>query len=131
MNQLNRNEIKLSFSEPTYHIDLANNVVVCILECTPKVPNIIDWSMWNMTGKNLPVKYTTKGVARLSPNDEFNENVGMKVALAKAENKAYAMLGDDIRHYMEGVTKAVEISKDFFYKATKVLTHNAEYLKKF
>ena len=126
-----RNEIKLSFKEPKYHIDLANKVVVCILEGQPKVPDTIDWTMWNFTNNHMPAKYVTKAVARLTPGDEFDENIGMKVSLAKAENKAYEMLCSDIKKYLDGVSRAIMQGRDFLYKAANVMEHNIKYIDKF
>lgn len=126
-----RNEIKLSFEEPKYHIDLANKVVVCILESKPLIPQSIDWTSWSFTKTNFPEKYIAKGVARLNPDDEFDENIGMKVALAKAENKAYLMFGTDIDKYQKCMMKSFIACKDFLHKASKFIEHNNEYLKKF
>ena len=126
-----RNEIKLSFGEPKYHIDLANKVIVCVLECQPLLPQEIDWTAFNFMNEYFPAKYTVKGIARLNPDDEFDENIGMKVALAKAENRAYLMLGRDINRYQKCMTKTFIACKDFLYKAHKFLEHNDEYLKKF
>lgn len=126
-----RNEIKLSFSEPKYHIDLANKVVVCVLTCQPLLPEQIDWTAYNFMNEYFPVKYVAKGVARLNPDDTFDESIGMKVALAKAENRAYVMLGDDLRKYVRNLNKAATMCRDFLYKANRFLEHNDEYLKKF
>lgn len=126
-----RNEIKISFDEPKYHIDLVNKVVVCILKGVPKLPNAIDWTSCSFTDSYFPDKYIAKGVARLNPGDIFDEEKGMKVALAKAENKIYSMLGDDLKDYMTGVKRIEKQCKDFLYKATKVISHNDLYLAKF
>ena len=128
-----RNEIKISFEEPKFHIDRANKVVVCILEGTPLYPKAIDYTFSIITD----LHYTdidnikVKAIAKLSPNDNFNENIGMKVALAKAENKAYETVCLRLKEYMKGLNKITEQCKDFFYKSANVLEHNDKYLEQF
>ena len=126
-----RNEIKISFNEPKFHIDEVNKVVVCVLECQPLLPRAIDWTGFNFTDTCFPAKYIVKGVARLNPTDEFDPNVGMKVSLAKAENRAYNTLGIMIKDYLTGLNKAYDQCKDFLWKAANVIEHNEKYLEQF
>ena len=126
-----RNEIKISFKEPKYHIDRANKVIVCILEGEPQLPTAIDYTTHNFVNKWIAVPFTTKGVARLSPNDDFDEKIGMKVALAKAESKAYETVGTQLKEYVKNVNKAIEQCKDFFWKSANVIEHNDKYLEQF
>ena len=126
-----RNEIKISFNEPKFHIDEINKVVVCVLECQPLLPQAIDWTGFNFTGEYLPAKYVVKGIARLNPTDEFDPNIGMKVSLAKAENRAYNTLGVMIKDYLTGLNKAYDQCKDFLWKAANVIEHNEKYLEQF
>ena len=72
-----------------------------------------------------------KAVARLSPDDNFDENIGMKVALAKAENKAYEQVCVNLKEYMRSINTVIEQCKDFFYKSANVIEHNDKYLSKF
>ena len=126
-----RNEIKISFKEPKYHIDQVNKVVVCVLEGEPQLPQNIDYTTHNFIDKWLGVPFTTKGVARLNPDDKFDVNIGMKVSLAKAENKAYEYVGVQLKDYLAGLNKAYEQCKDFLWKSANVIAHNDEYLKQF
>lgn len=126
-----RNEIKLSFEEPKYHIDLANKVVVCLLKGKPLLPRAIDYSSWGVRGETFPDTYETKGIARLSAEDVFDEVIGMKVALAKAENEAYKALSLDLKNYMLNINKVINQCKDFFWKSANVIGHNEDYLKQF
>ena len=126
-----RNEIKLSFDEPKYHIDLANKVVVCVLHCQPLIPQEIEWTAFNFIGSHFPAKYVAKGVARLNPDDTFDEKIGMKVALAKAESKAYLMFGKDVNNYVTNAMKSFVACQDFLYRASRFINHNEEYLNKF
>lgn len=128
-----RNEIKISFYEPKYHIDRANKVVVCILEGDVKYPSSIDYTTSTIT-KYTHLDFdrvTVKAVAKLSPGDEFDENIGMKVALAKAENKAYEQVCTNLKEYMRNINTIIEQCKDFFYKSANVIEHNDKYLEQF
>lgn len=126
-----RNEIKISFGEPKYYIDQVNKVVVCILEGEPLFPEAIDHTTFNFINCWLSKIYTSKGVAKLSPGDEFDPNIGMKVALAKAESKMYEIVGTMLRNYVTGLNKALNQCKDFLWKSANVIEHNDEYLKQF
>lgn len=126
-----RNEIKLSFEEPKYHIDQVNKVVVCVLECQPLLPRDLDWTGFNFMGEHFPVKYTVKGVARLNPSDSFDPSIGVKVSLAKAENKAYETMGVMLKDYLKGLNKAYDQCKDFLWKTANVIEHNEKYLEQF
>lgn len=126
-----RNEIKISFEEPKYHIDQVNKVVVCILTAKPLLPNDINYTAYQFIGGWVDEKFTTKGIARLNPEDEFDINIGMKVSLAKAENKAYETVGVMLKDYLKGLNKAYEQCKDFLWKSANVIEHNDEYLKQF
>lgn len=128
-----RNEIKISFKEPKYHIDNANKVVVCVLEGEVKYPKAIDYTFGTITKYNYMdiEEVKVKAVAKLSPGDNFDENIGMKVALAKAENKAYEQVCINLKEYMKSINVIVEQCKDFFYKSANVIEHNNKYLEKF
>lgn len=128
-----RNEIKISFNEPKFHIDRANKVVVCILEGKPQYPKRIDYTLTTVTDLRWDDIDTikVKAIAKLSPDDDFDENIGMKVALAKAENKAYTHVCLILKEYMKSINKIVEQSKDFFYKSANVIEHNDKYLEQF
>ena len=128
-----RNEIKISFKEPKFHIDKANKVVVCILEGTPHYPKAIDYTFTTITDlMYIDVnEITVKAIAKLSPGDEFDENIGMKVALAKAENKAYEQVCTNLKDYMRSINTIIEQCKDFLFKSANVIEHNDEYLTRF
>lgn len=128
-----RNEIKISFKEPKFHIDRANKVVVCILEGTPLYPCNIDYTFTTITNLRYADVDTikVKAIAKLNPGDEFNEEVGMKVALAKAENKAYTQVCINLKEYIKSLNKITEQAKDFFYKSANVIEHNYNYLEQF
>jgi hypothetical protein len=128
-----RNEIKISFKEPKFHIDKANKVVVCILEGTPLYPKAIDYTFTTITKLHYADidNIKVKAIAKLSPDDNFDENIGMKVALAKAENKAYEQVCVNLKEYMRSINTIMDKCKDFFYKSANVIEHNNKYLEQF
>lgn len=129
----NRNEIKISFKKPKFHIDKANKVVVCVLEGTPQYPTSLDYTFTTITDlryENIDT-IKVKAVAKLAPNDNFDENIGMKIALAKAENKAYEQVCINLKEYMKSINTLIEQCKDFFYKSANVIEHNVKYLEQF
>ena len=128
-----RNEIKISFKEPKFHIDKANKVVVCVLEGTPRYPKAIDYTFTTITDLMYADvdEIKVKAIARLSPDDNFDENIGMKVALAKAENKAYEQVCVNLKEYMRSINTVINQCKDFFYKSANVIEHNDKYLSEF
>ena len=128
-----RNEVKIQFEEPKYHIDEYNKVVVCRLTAKAMIPHNFKQIMWDVDDV-WPLdleEFETKGIARLSPNDDWDENTGMKVALAKAENKAYEQVCVNLKEYMRSINTVIEQCKDFFYKSANVIEHNNKYLEKF
>lgn len=128
-----RNEVKIQFEEPKYHIDEYNKVVVCRLTAKAMIPHNLKQVMWDVDDV-WPLdleEFETKGIARLSPNDDWDENAGMKVALAKAENKAYEQVCVNLKEYMRSINTVVNQCKDFFYKSANVIEHNDKYLSKF
>lgn len=128
-----RNEVKIKFGEPKYHIDEYNKVIVCRLPAQAMIPHNLKQVMWDVNDV-WPIdleEFETKGIARLSPNDTWDENNGMKVALAKAENKAYLKVGTACQLTISHLLKQVKTSENFLYKASNVMEHNVEYIDKF
>ena len=83
--------MKLRFyQEPNYMINKEKGVVICILECG------FDQSIFNplesygfISTKNIFPYWKVKGIAKLHPDDVFNETIGRRIAESKAKQKAY------------------------------------------
>ena len=127
----NRNNIKLHFKSPTYFVDEENKVVICHLKFKTSVPTTFKLNMpWSDEG-NPSFSQTVKAVAFVKENDDFNINVGKKVALAKAENKAYSYVLNYYKQAKDKLCRALDAYDDFEDKVWRVKAHNVEYMRKF
>ena len=83
-----RNEVKLQFTDQEYRIDTKNGVVKCKITFIPLYPSFLKFILKGLNSSLVgPMTVTAK--SRVSSTDTFNVSTGKKVALAKAENKAY------------------------------------------
>lgn len=121
-----RNEIKLKFQEPEYIINEKNGVVVCNLTFFSLFPLDVE-------DRCYPIErmWTTKGVARVGENDAFDANVGKKVALARAEQKAYKKVQKRLDQKVVELLSVLDKIGKFRHKAFNVIEHNREYINKF
>lgn len=126
------NDIKIHFKQPEYIVDEANSVVICKLRYRVSAPRLIKWAN-DITVHKDPVltEQVVKTVVFAKNGDKFDVNVGKKVALAKAENRAYSYVKNWIMEGHKNIVKSVRAMKDFKEKAEKVKNHNIEYMKKF
>ena len=127
-----RNNIKIRFEKPIYNVDEKNGVVVCTLRYKVEAPpTIIFASAGTIHGSPLHMIQCVKTVARAKDNDVFDENVGKKVSLAKAENLAYSHVNDWAKTAFKLLCGASDAIVEFSRKTKKVREHNVEYMKKF
>ena len=112
-----RNEIKIRFEEPEYKVDLEKGTVECFLKYEVLYPDFLQ-GMFFLGEK---VYFWTHGVAKVNSGDVFDENIGKKISLAKAEKKAYKkksreeeieMHGKQIRHHSIQKSKKQYSRKD-------------------
>ena len=121
-----RNEIKIRFEEPEYEVKPEKGVVECFLRYEVIYPELVKGMFFH--GEN--VYFYANGIAKVNPEDVFDENIGKKISLAKAEKKAYRKISNKIyKQINQKVVKAVRIASDFVYKANRVSNHNDEYLE--
>lgn len=133
MNMLGgRNEFKLSFKEPKYIVDETNRVVICLLDYVAHSPAICDYAVYpNYDWPNPSFRLTSKAVVVTKKGDKFDINVGKKVALAKAENKAYSYTYNYFARGIKALSSALSAINDFKHKVKRIKKHNIEYMKKF
>jgi len=121
-----RNEIKLKFIEPEYIVDETNKIVVCKLTFFVLTPPNVDERCYPFRRM-----ITVKSIARTCENDTFDINIGKKVSLAKAEQKAYAktrkMCISKLKELSDVMAKLIM----FCDKSFDVCDHNENYLKQF
>lgn len=132
MRSMHSNDIKISFKEPKYIVDEVNKVVICMLDYSTSVPLMCDYSTYPSSDYPNPVcTLTAKSVVRAKDNDVFDVNIGKKVALAKAENKAYSYVYEYYKRGIKYLVRALDALEDFRNKVDRVKAHNVEYMKKF
>ena len=73
----------------------------------------------------------TIGVARLDPKDTFKENIGKKVARAKAEQEAYIQFKMLVMKYRKRIALEVEKAQNTINKLNSCIRHQKEYIKSF
>jgi hypothetical protein len=121
-----RNEIKIRFEEPEYKVNPEKGTVECFLRYEVLYPELLQ-GMFFLGEK---VYFWTKGFAKVNSGDVFDENIGKKISLAKAEKKAYKKISNKIyKQVNQKIVKAIRIANDFVYKANRVSNHNDEYLE--
>lgn len=119
-----RNEIKIRFEEPIYSIDEEKGIVGCILNYEILYPEVLEFVGFN--GK--PLFYSTAW-AELKDGDVWDENIGKKIALAKAEQKAYTKVRKRCAKTMRRCFKIMQICNKFGHKSDFVIDHNNKYLE--
>ena len=121
-----RNEIKIRFEEPKYEVNPEKGTVECFLRYEVLYPDFLYRIFFY--GEN--VYFYAHGVAKVNSGDVFDENIGKKISLAKAEKKAYKKISNRIyKQINQKVVKAIRIASDFVYKANRVSDHNDKYLE--
>ena len=121
-----RNEIKIRFEEPEYKVDLEKGTVECFLKYEVLYPELLQ-GMFFLGEK---VYFWTHGVAKVNSDDIFDENIGKKISLAKAEKKAYKKISNIIyKRVNQKIIKAVRMASNFVYKANRVSNHNDKYIE--
>ena len=121
----NRTDFKLSFDHDRtkFFVNEEKGTVVCVVEGTLKTP--VDW------GKTIyiPNFYVTeRGVAKCMDGDVFDVERGKRIALAKAENKAYIAALKHLDTYMDEMAFFVNAYEAFNDKAYHSCAHNEDYI---
>lgn len=124
-----RNEIKISFTDQKFYIDQKRNEVHCVLKFKPLYPSFIQ-SILTQLKWYIP-NWTVRSTARLKEQDSFDIIKGQKVALAKAENKAYRKVGRILKLVQEYIKLSDWQISSFCDKVDNVNNHNLEYINKF
>lgn len=121
-----RNEIKIRFEEPEYKVDPEKGTVECFLRYEVLYPDLL----YRIFFYGEKVYFYANGIAKVNSGDVFDENIGKKISLAKAEKKAYKKISNKIyKQVNQKIIKAIRIAENFVYKANRVSNHNDEYLE--
>ncbi len=122
--------VKIRFGDAVYFVNKKKGNVACKLSGTLKLPFVEmpyeeDEPLYRYAfNKHIEVV----GVATCSPDDEFDENRGKRIALAKAENEAYNLAKKHLVDYQRFLEDANEAVIDFYEKAARATNHNKEYI---
>lgn len=120
-----RNEIKIRFAEPKYEVKPEKGTVECFLRYEVLYPELLQ-GMFFLGEK---VYFYANGVAKINGGDIFDENIGKKISLAKAEKKAYAKVRNRLIKRMNKIADTFDIAIAFVVKAYEVIDHNEKYLE--
>lgn len=121
-----RNEIKIRFEEPEYEVNSEKGIVKCFLRYEVLYPDFL----YRIFFYGEKVYFYVNGIAKVNSGDIFDENIGKKISLAKAEKKAYKKISNIIcKRINQKIVKAIRIAEDFVYKANRVSEHNNQYLE--
>ena len=86
---------KVLIQKSSFHVDEANKVVVCTLECDMQLDkhpawNSIDCRMFkNISYANWYGKFTVKAKARCNATDTFSIETGKRIAESRAKAKMF------------------------------------------
>lgn len=126
------NNVKIHFKNPEYIVDETNKVVICKLKFTCSVPDVVIFaSKYAFHESPVGTEQTAKSVVFAKNDDEFDVNVGKRVALAKAENQAYSYVNNYVQSCKKELELALQAINNFKWKKAKVKNHNIEYMRKF
>jgi hypothetical protein len=126
-----RRNFTLSFNvggEPEYFIDNEKKKVTCVITGTFVTPTISSWDAIGDTPLISANKFKVIGRAICSDKDVFDAERGMRIALAKAELKAYRAARDYIKEETQWVRYIANKSMEFIAKADAFEKHNAEHI---
>lgn len=79
-------------------------------------------------GNNVIDETSVKGIAKCNPEDEYNFNIGRRIALARAEIKAYKYYKKFLIEVNDYYQRLATDSADLYDKLRKQISHNKEYI---
>ena len=120
-----RNEIKIRFEEPRYEVKPEKGTVECFLKYEVLYPDFLQGIFFH----GEKIYFYANGVAKVNGEDIFNENIGKKISLAKAEKKAYAKVRKRLMNRWYKIINTLNVVGGFIDKAYEVIDHNDKYLE--
>lgn len=69
-----------------------------------------------------------EGVAKCNPEDTFDFKTGKRIAVARAEVKAYKFYQRYLKEYNQVYQQLADETANLFFKLNKQITHNKEYI---
>jgi hypothetical protein len=120
-----RNEIKIRFEEPEYEVNPEKGIVECFLRYEALYPEFLQGVFFY----GEKIYFYAHGTAKVNSGDIFDENIGKKISLAKAEKKAYAKIRKRLIKRMNKIADTFDVTVIFVDKAYEVIDHNDKYLE--
>ena len=120
-----RNEIKIRFIEPKYEVKPEKGTVECFLRYEVLYPDFLQGTFF--CGEKI--YFYVHAVAKANSGDIFDENIGKKISLAKAEKKAYAKVRRYLIKKWIKVVDNLNVVGGLVDKAYNVIEHNNKYLE--
>lgn len=127
-----RNEVKITFGTPKYVIYGAETK--CYLPFEVKLTPFLEQIATLLIDKKIisTLPKGVKAIATVHEGDEYDEKKGLKIAMAKAEISAYALVNNwlaDINDlFIVNINYKID---DFMTKAEKVIAHDIKYINQF
>ena len=83
-----------------------------------------------LTNNNYVIdKTAVKGIARCCPEDKYNFKIGKRIALARAEIRAYKYYKKFLVKFNDFHQKLATDSANLYDKLRKQISHNKEYIE--
>jgi len=119
-----RFDICMSVSKTTYEFN--GKSVTATVTGKAKTPKAFQ----NIFGD---IEVVGTATAKCHPDDTFNQELGCKIAEAKAEAKAYKLMANAINkkwaEHMDAIEGLYPMKVNFSSKATRCVKHNNKYIK--
>ena len=128
-------KLKISTRDVNIIVDKENRTVTHIMVWKFKMPELVKKALnFGRRDKCDVIKSRSIGIAYCHPEDVFDENIGKRIARAKAESNAYYNAAKMLESRYAKLDKIMfEVSsrvEDFASKAIDVEKHNQEYCKR-
>ena len=127
---------KLTFKETKYYVNKEKKTIVCLLSFEVKDPeNFIEERLIALAINKLyrdkyPWEFTSKGLAKCSDDDTFDEVLGKRIAESKAKKAAYKIAMRIRYAVMEQLSKLVDKNNAIYDNLKKNVQNEHEHLDK-
>ena len=119
-----RDDFKIRFTrKPEFTIDANEKTVKCYLTGDVIVPTGLSGILFMENFRTF-----AKGYAKCDEKDEFDPEVGKRIALARAESRLYWKARTEVNAAIKDAEKMIRGGKKFVSKAYRVMAHNEMYL---
>lgn len=134
-------EFKLRVENEKYYVNQDNETVTAVGDVSVVVPRALKNTLYldklpdgfidpEFDWMKGPVKMSY--TAKCAPGDDFNEELGKKIALNGLEIRAYTIMANSldkwVNMFMEWAGDICKLSEGFQEKASRTIEHNYKYL---